>query len=202
MRITNTHKFFDTLLLFLLVMSGGGLLFVFQRNEMSWVLFSLAIFVLVFMGTKIKKSIFNASLFTLSVFLALILANYIAAPHVEIMRGEHLNYLQYAFLFLNVTSCVLILMHLKNNRESSYFLDRIHFILKIVLYHALLSFLCYFFLKGYLIKLYGGWGNEYIADSFYYLFFYDAENISFLYLALSLLEIKVGFGSPGYFKYF
>ena len=62
MRITNTHKFFDTAVLFLLVMSGGGLLFVFQRNEMSWVLFSLAIFVLVFMGTKIKKSIFNASL--------------------------------------------------------------------------------------------------------------------------------------------
>ena len=175
MRITNTHKFFDTLLLFLLVMIGGGLLFVFQRNEMSWVLFSLAIFVLVFMGTKIKKSIFNASLFTLSVFLALIFANYIAAPHVEIMRGEYLNYLQYAFHLLNVTSCVLILMHLKNNRVDSYFLDRIHFILKIVLYHALLSFLCYFFLKGNLIKLYGGWGNEYIADSFYYLFFYDVE---------------------------
>jgi len=66
-------------------------------------------------------------------------------------------------------------MHLKNNRESTYFLDRIQFILKIVLYHALLSFVLYFFFKGDLIKLYGGWGDEYIADSFYYLFFYDVE---------------------------
>ena len=133
MRITNTHKFFDTLLLSLLVMSGGGLLFVFQRNNFSYFLFLLAIFVLVFMGTKIKKSIFNASLLTLSCFLSLILVNYITAPQIEIMGNEHLNYLQYAFHFLNITSCVLILIHLKNNRESSYFLDRIHFILRIIL---------------------------------------------------------------------
>ena len=52
MRITNTHKFFDTLLLSLLVMSGGGLLFVFQRNNLSFLLLFLAIFVLVFMGKK------------------------------------------------------------------------------------------------------------------------------------------------------
>ena len=175
MRITHTHKFFDTLLLFLLVLSGGGLYFVFQRNNLSYILFFLAIFVLVFMGKKIKKSIFYASLFAISFFSSLILVNYILAPQIEIMQGEHLNYLQYAFHLLNVTSCVLILIHLKNNRESAYFLDRIHFILKIVLYHSLLSFLLYFFLKEELIKIYGGWGNEYIADSFYYLFFYDFE---------------------------
>ena len=202
MRITNTHKFFDTLLLSLLVMSGGGLLFVFQRNNLSYLLLFLAIFVLVFMGTKIKKSIFNASLFTLSVFLSLLLANYITVPQIEIMQGEHLNYLQYAFHLLNITSCVLILMHLKNNRESSYFLDRIHFILKIVLYHALLSFLCYFFLKGYLIKLYGGWGNEYIADSFYYLFFYDAEKYTFSLFGVEFVRNQGWFWEPGILQIF
>ena len=202
MRITNTHKFFDTLLLFLLVMSGGGLLFVFQRNNLSYLLLFLALFVLVFMGTKIKKSIFNASLFTLSVFLSLLLANYITVPQIEIMRGEHLNYLQYAFHLLNVTSCVLILMHLKNNRESSYFLDRIHFILKIVLYHALLSFLFYFFLKDYLIKLYGGWGNEYIADSFYYLFFYDAEKYKFSLFGVEFVRNQGWFWEPGILQIF
>ena len=207
MRITNTHKFFDSLLLFLLVMSGGGLLFVgSQRNEMSWVLFFLAIFVLVFMGTKIKKSIFNASLFTLSVFLSLLLANYISAPEIEIMRGEHRKIIQYAFHFLNVTSCVLILMHLKNNRESSYFLDRIHFVLKIVLYHALLSFLFYFFLKGHLIKLDGGWadgGNEkYIADSFYYLFFYDAGKYNFSLFGVEFVRNQGCFWEPGILQIF
>jgi len=183
-------------------MSGGGLLFVFQRNEMSLVLFFLAIFVLVFMGTKIKKSIFNASLFTLSVFLALISANYIATPQIEIMRGEHLNYLQYAFHLLNITSCILILMHLKNNREPSYFLDRIHFILKIVLYHALLSFFFYFFLKGELVKLYGGWGNEYIADSFYYLFFYDAEKYKFSLFGVEFIRNQGCFWEPGILQIF
>ena len=202
MRITNTHKFFDTLLLFLLVMSGGGLFFVFQRNNLSYILFFLAIFVLVFMGTKIKKSIFYASLFTLSVFLSLMLVNYITAPQIEIMRGEHLNYLQYAFHLLNVTSCILILVHLKNSREASYFLYRIHFILKIVLYHALLSFLCYFFLKGYLIKLYGGWGNEYVADSFYYLFFYDAEKHKLFLFGVEFVRNQGWFWEPGILQIF
>lgn len=202
MRITNTHKFFDTLLLFILVMSGGSLFFVFQRNNLSYILFYLAIFVLVFMGKKIKKSIFYASLFTLSLFLSLILVNYIVAPQIEVMRGEQLNYLQYAFHLLNITSCILILVHLKNSRDSTYFLERIHFILKIVLYHALLSFLCYFFLKGYLIKLYGGWGNEYVADSFYYLFFYDAEKYNFSLFGIEFVRNQGWFWEPGILQIF
>ena len=202
MRITNTHKFFDTLLLFLLVMSGGGLLFVLQRNNLSYLLFSLAIFVLVFMGTKLKKSVFNASLFTLSVFVSLILVNYMISPQIEILRSEQLNYLQYGFHLLNIASCILILMHLKNNRESYYFLDRIHFILKIVLYHALVSFICYFFVKGYLFKLYGGWGNEYIADSFYYLFFYDAEKYKFSLFGLEFIRNQGLFWEPGILQIF
>jgi hypothetical protein len=183
-------------------MSGGGLFFVFQRNNLSYILFLLAIFVLVFMGKKIKKSIFYASLFTLSLFLSLLLVNYIAAPQIEIMRGEQLNYLQYAFHLLNITSCILILVHLKNSREASYFLDRIHFILKIVLYHALLSFSCYFFLKGYLIKLYGGWGNEYVADSFYYLFFYDAEKYNFSLFGIEFVRNQGWFWEPGILQIF
>jgi len=93
-------------------------------------------------------------------------------------------------------------MHLKNNRESSYFLDRIHFILKIVLYHALLSFLFYFFLKEYLIKLYGGWGNEYIADSFYYLFFYDAEKYKFSLFGVEFVRNQGWFWEPGILQIF
>ena len=202
MRITSMHKFFDTLLLFLLVISGGSLFFVFQRNNLSYLLFFLAIFSLVFMGTKIKKSIFNNSLVTLSVFWSLMLVNYIAAPQIEIMRGEHLNYLQYAFHLLNITSCILILLHLKNSRVDSYFLDRIHFILKIVLYHALLSFACYFFLKGQLTKLYGGWENEYVADSFYYLFFYDVEKYNFSLFGVDFVRNQGWFWEPGILQIF
>ena len=118
------------------------------------------------------------------------------------MRGEHLNYLQYAFHLLNVTSCILILMHLKNNRESSYFLDRIQFILKIVLYQALLSFVCYFFLKNYLTPLIGGWEEKYISDSFYYLFFYDAEKYKFSLFGVELVRNQGWFWEPGILQIF
>jgi len=96
----------------------------------------------------------------------------------------------------------LILIHLKNNRDSAYFLDRIHFILKIVLYHSLLSFLCYFFLKGDLIKIYGGWGNEYVTDSFYYLFFYDAEKHKLSLFGVEFVRNQGWFWEPGILQIF
>ena len=63
MRISIKHKFFDSLLLLLLIFSSGGLLFVFNRNIMSLVLFFLSIFLLIFTGKQIKKNIFNNHFF-------------------------------------------------------------------------------------------------------------------------------------------
>jgi hypothetical protein len=132
----------------------------------------------------------------------LILVNYIIVPQLEIMRSQELNYLQYGFHLLNISSCILILVHLKNNRDPSYFIDRIHFILKIVLCHAFISFLCYSFLKGNLVKLYGGWGNEYVADSFYYLFFYDAEKYKVSLFGFEFVRNQGCFWEPGVLQIF
>ena len=65
MRLSQTHILFDRLLLLLLVFSGGGLLFVYNRNPLSVFLLVLALFVVIFMGRKIKNSIFNCSFFAL-----------------------------------------------------------------------------------------------------------------------------------------
>ena len=152
MKISRIQNFFDTLLITLLVFSGGSLLFKFYRNELSIILLLVALFNLFFMGNKIKKSIFNTSIFTLVIFLFLIILNYIVAPGSQ-------KFLKYGFHMLNITSCVLILTHFKNSRSSDYFLGIIRNILKIILYFSILNFLAYFvvynqstwryFLKGY-----------------------------------------------------
>ena len=164
MKITSTHKFFDTLLLTLLVFSGGGLLFVFNRNLFSIILFLVALFAISFMGKQIKKSIFHASLFTLVGFVFLILLNYIVVPVDQ-------SFLKYGFHLLNITSCVLIFTHFKNNRNQEYLFDRMRYILKIILYFSIINFLSYFIIKSQLKDLYGGYNNDFIAQTYNYLFF-------------------------------
>ena len=51
-RITQSHKILDSILLSLLVFSGGGLLFVLNRNLFSVLLCVVAVFALLFFGKK------------------------------------------------------------------------------------------------------------------------------------------------------
>ena len=100
MRLSQTHILLDRLLLLLLVFSGGGLLFVYNRNPLSVFLFVLALFVVMFMGKKVKKSIFNSSFFTLSLMSLLVITNYLIVPASQ-------KFLQYGFVLLNVTSFII-----------------------------------------------------------------------------------------------
>ena len=197
MKITNTHKFFDTLLLTLLVFSGGGLLFVFNRNLFSVILLLVALFTIVFMGREIKKSIFNSSLITLSFFSFLVLINYMIFPEIEIMGSINPNLLNYGFHLMNITSCVIIFTHFKNNRSSEYFLGRMRYILKIILYFSIINFLAYFFVKSQLIDLYGGYNNDLVTKTYNYLFFFHPEKNELNFFGIGLIRNQGWFWEPG-----
>ena len=197
MKITNTHKFFDTLLLTLLVFSGGGLLFVFNRNLFSVILLLVALFTIVFMGREIKKSIFNSSLITLSFFSFLVLINYMIFPKIEIMGLINPNLLNYGFHLMNITSCVIIFTHFKNNRSSEYFLGRMRYILKIILYFSIINFLAYFFVKSQLIDLYGGYNNDLVTKTYNYLFFFHPEKNELNFFGIGLIRNQGWFWEPG-----
>ena len=197
MRITKTHIFFDTLLLFMLVMSSGSVFFQLERNDLSYFLLALSTFVLIFMGTMIRRSIFNASLITLSFTTLLVLLNYILAPDIAVMSSYPRSYLQYGFHLLNILSCIIILIHFSNNRDYFYFLDRVRFVLRIILYHAIFSFFVYFIVKEFLFELHGGWEDKYIADTFYYFLFYDPDKYRFSLFGIDLLRNQGLFWEPG-----
>ena len=190
MRLTQTHKFFDLLLLFLLVFSGGGLLFVLYRNLFSIILLVVSSFVLFFMGKGLKRFIFNASLFGLLFFSALVLLNYILAPGSQ-------KFLKYGFHLMNITSCVIIFTHFKNSRNNKYFLSKIRFVLKIILYYSVLNFLAYFIVKGSLTEVYGGWNNDFIVETFNYIFFYVPEKHVFNIFGFELVRNQGWFWEPG-----
>ena len=62
---TLKQKFIDNLLMFFLVMSAGGLLFVFNRNVMSVLFFGVLIFSILFFGNKFKKPFVYSSILIL-----------------------------------------------------------------------------------------------------------------------------------------
>ena len=190
MKITSTHKLFDTILLLLLVFSSGGLLFSFHRNLFSVVLFSISLFSLLFLGERVKKSIFNTSLLTLVLFYFFILINYIYCLGSQ-------SYTKYVFHLLNISSCVFILTHLINNRDTSYFLKRLRWILRIILYYSICNFLFYFLVRNNLFEISYPYNTDKVIKTFNYMFFYDTERSSLNILGLDFVRNQGWFWEPG-----
>ena len=187
MKLTSRHIFFDTLLLFLLVFIGGGLLFVFNRKLCTIVLFCVAIFVLIFMGKKIKVSLFNSSLFSLIFLFSAVVLNYLTSVGSQ-------EVIKYSVHLLNISSCVLIATHFINNRDKSYFLLRIKFIFRVILFYSILNFLFYIIVKNSLTQII--YNSDKVIYTFNQIFFYNTENQLLTFLESNLLEIRDGFGNP------
>jgi hypothetical protein len=188
MRLTIKHRLFDTILLLLLVFSSGGLLFAFHRKLFSIVLFGTSIFSLLFLGKRIKKSVFNTSLFSLIFFCFIICLNYVYS------LGNQ-SFIKYGFHLLNISSCVFILTHFINNRDSSYFLQRLRWVLRLILYYSLCNFLFYFLLKNNLSQI--TYQTDKILHTFNYIFFYSPERSAFNILGLEFVRNQGWFWEPG-----
>ena len=202
MIINKTYRFLDSCLVFLLIMSAGSVFFQLQRNNLSYLLFFLTIFILFFTGKQLQKSIFYNSILTFLFSSLLLLLNYLIAPSIEFMDGFVRSPLQYGFHFLNLMTCILILIHFKNNRTYSYFIEVLYLILKIVLFQAIFSFLFYFLIRNNLQQLIGGWGDKYIADTYYYLFFYDPNKYQFSLFGIEFIRTQGWFWEPGILQFY
>jgi hypothetical protein len=188
MRISIKHKFFDSILLLLLIFSSGGLLFVFHRNIMSLVLFFLSISLLIFTGKQIKKNIFNNHFFIFLFLLLLFGINYFFSVGSQ-------SIIKYTFHLLNIVSCIFVLIHFSNNRDLRYFQKRIRFVLKIILYFSLVNFFSYIFLKNFLTTIYPF--PDRTLQTFYNLFFYDTERSSLSFLGVDFVRNQGWFWEPG-----
>lgn len=158
-------KVVDRLLIFMLVMSTGGMLFVLNRNIASIMFFTLLVFVLVFFGFRLKKVVFPPVVIT---FISLVLLGAINYFFAAIEQNPN----KYGFHLLTVLISVLTVLHFQNNRENRVFIKGLYFVLKIILFHSLVSFVIYFFVKDDLSIVTSNY-HEY--DTFLGLFFYSTE---------------------------
>jgi hypothetical protein len=165
---TLKEKFTDNLLVLLLVFTGGGLLFVFNRNAMYYTMLTILFGVVVMNSFKIKRQLLSSILFTLISVLSLFVINFLFANSEQSLD-------KYLYYFTVVVSSVLFYVHFKNNRGNHIFLLRLNFILKLICIHSLINFIAYFFVYDQLFEI----NSEYYSCKTYnYLFYYASDDIT------------------------
>ena len=165
---TLKEKFTDNLLVLLLVFTGGGLLFVFNRNAMYYIMLTILFGVIIMNSFKIKRQLLSSIVFTSISVLSLFVINFLFANSEQSLD-------KYLYYFTVVVSSVLFYVHFKNNRGNHIFLLRLNFILKLICIHSLINFIAYFFVYDQLFEI----NSEYYSCKTYnYLFYYASDDIT------------------------
>ena len=185
------HKIIDNIIIFLLIMSTGGLLFVFNRNLLS-MSFCIFLVVVIFFSYNIKRNLTSASLMTLGSFLLLGLINYFFA-----ITEQAIN--KYLFHLVTVVITTLVLFHFLNNRSNKVFLDRLYFVLKLIAFHSLFNFLFFFLVKNNLTTITAAYHE---CQTFQYLFFYTTEKSLIEVLGVEFCRNQGLFWEPGILQSF
>lgn len=186
------QKIIDTLLVFLLVMSTGGLLFVFNRNLASVSFFILLSIVIIFFGKNLQKSLVNSSFLSLIVIILLAIINYYFAIVEQTLD-------KYFFYLLTVVLSSLTLFHFQNNRNKEVFLLRLYFVLRLVTVHAFVNFILFFFVKNNLTLITSTYHE---CQTFLNLFFYMPDRGMSNVFGLEFCRNQGLFWEPGVLQVF
>lgn len=172
----------------MLVLSSGGLLFVFNRN-ISFLIFSIIIILsLFYIGKGLNKSIFYSSFISLLVLVALFTINFVFAINSQSLT-------KYSFFGVTIFTTVLVLFYFNNQRPKKVFIDSLYFVLKMILFHSLLSFVAFLFVQDNLVLI----TSKYHESLTYnYLFYYSPKEMSTVKLFNFNIQRNAGiFWEPG-----
>ena len=182
----------DVIFMLMLILSTGGLLFVFNRNISSVLFLGFILFVLIFMEDKWKKTIVNSTLLNFSILVVLGAINYFI---VEIEQAAN----KYLFHLLTVTLSTLFLFHFKNNRTSQQLIMSLYVALGLIVVHSLFNAIAYFLVKNNLIII----TSEYHeCETFMNIFFYDTERAASSLYELEFCRNQGLFWEPGILQVF
>ena len=158
-------NFLNNIIMFLLVSSTGGLLFVYNRNQAFLILFLTILFALFYIGDKIKKRVYYSSLLSFCLILLLFVINFIFAINPQSLT-------KYSFFGISIFTTVLTLFYYSNQDNKLAFVNSLYSILKLILFHSLVSFGAYYFVKNNLFLI----TSEYHDSlTFNYFFYYSPK---------------------------
>ena len=187
---TLKQKFLDNLIVFMLIMSSGGLLFVFNRNLSYGIFLAILSASYFLMSKKIHKISFNSSIITIIILFGLFIINYLFA-----VNDQEINKYYYYFMVISVS--VFSLTHFANNKNR--LLLRLYAILQIIVFHSLLNFVFFFFIKGNLSIISSTYHE---CETFLNLFFYTTERGIITLFGLEFCRNQGLFWEPGVLQVF
>ena len=182
----------DIILLLMLILSTGGLLFVFNRNVASALFLFFILFVLVIMEGKWKKNITNTIIATFFTLIILSSINYYFS-----ITEQSLN--KYLFHLLVSTLSILLLFHFKNNRSNDQLIRSLYVALGLIVLHSLFNYIAYFFLKSNLTIITSKYHE---CETFINIFFYDTERGTTELYGLEFCRNQGLFWEPGILQIF
>ncbi|MEC7646424.1 MAG: O-antigen ligase family protein [Bacteroidota bacterium] len=135
-----------------------------------------------------KKSVYYSSLVTFLVVFFLFGINFSFAIN-------HQSLTKYSFFGITIFTTILTLLYFNNQGDKNVFINSLYVVLKLILFHSLLSFLAYFFVKDSLVLI----TSKYHESLTYnYLFYYSVKTGSvFNVLGLDLCRNSGIFWEPG-----
>ncbi len=192
MKVTYFYKITDIILISLLILSSGGLLFVFNRNICYAIFLGALLLAVLFSKDKLKTREVYSALVTSFTILFLFYINYIFAISTQTIN-------KYAYYFTVCTVSILTLLYFRNNKKKDIFINRLYFVLKIVLFHAGLNFFAYFFIKNNLSTI-SSINNDY--ETFFNIFFYVPKKCLISVFGLEICRNQGLFWEPGILQAF
>jgi hypothetical protein len=181
--------FLELLLIFLVVLSGGSVLFVMYRNIGYIIIFLLSLILLY--NSDIKSSILKAIVLTSISICAIFYSTYIFAIAEQ-------SVLKYLFILLMSTGAVFVVAYFKNNYKQQRVVSLLYVVLKLFLLHGLLSFVLSFIVEDYLVSFTAG---HYESDTFFHIFHYNPSHQIDL-LGFKFYRNQGLFWEPGVFQVF
>ena len=182
----------DVIFMLMLILSTGGLLFVFNRNIASAFFLLFILFVLIFMENKWKKTIANSILLTLSILFGLGIINYFVVETEQTV-------LKYGFHLLTVTLSALFLFHFQNNRTSQQLIKSLYVALGLIVFHSVFNFIAYFFVKNNLTIITSTYHE---CETFFHILFYTTDKAVINIFGLEFCRNQGLFWEPGVLQVF
>ena len=177
----------DSAIVTLLILSTGGLIFVFNRNLMHVIYFVMISFVLITSKVSPRKEIFNASIYSILTILTIYVVNFVFAVSDQAIE-------KFLFNFLITTICIFVAFHFINNRSVERFLRVLYFCLQLIFFHSLFNFLAFFLVKNNLQTLTSAFHE---CQTFFNIFFYDIEKSSISIFNIDFCRNQGLFWEPG-----
>mgnify|MGYP007026196442 FL=1 len=192
MKLSYFYKIIDFSIILLLVLSAGSLLFVFNRNICYAIFLALLFLAFIFSRKKLRTREVNSALLTGFTIFILFYINYIFA-----ISDQTIN--KYAYYFTVCTVSILTFLYFKNDKKKDIFIKILHFILKLILIHAVFNFFAYFFIKNNL-SIISTVNNDY--ETFFNIFFYVPKKCIVSIFGFEFCRNQGVFWEPGILQIF